>query len=49
MESWPINTYPFLAVLPSGAVLVIAGMPYVTHALLFVDMALDYSLLLQAL
>ena len=26
-ESWPINTYPFLTVLPTGSVLIIAGIP----------------------
>ena len=25
MESWPINSYPWLCVLPSGSVLIIAG------------------------
>ena len=25
MESWPVNTYPFLAVMPTGSTLIIAG------------------------
>ena len=37
LESWPINSYPWLCVLPSGSVLIIAGiateLSYVLHVI----------------
>lgn len=36
LETWPINTYPFLTLLPSGSTLIVAGerpTPQLLHAL----------------